>query len=370
MRKIAIIHFQPVELYPPAQNLIRFMEKEAVNSMIYFFTTVSPLKQVQQFKAISSNIKMLRSGKFSNKSSIVRYGNYLFFYLSCLFYLIKKKPEKVLYIETLSFLPVYLYKRFFNSAVELLVHYHEYISNSEYKTTMLLSRYFHSLEKQYYPQVRWLSHTNEYRMDMFLAENTNVPLTVTHILPNYPPKSWFQPTKLCISKPVKFVCAGALGLDTMYLKEFVTWINDQQGKAVLDLYSLNIGAEAKLFLEENKSLYVGLPGAVNYEQLAAILPKYDVGVILYKGVIPNHTFSASNKLFEYLACGLDVWFPEEITGSLKYVTNGTYPKIVAVDFKALEHIDLNVMINRCGLRLSNKTYYSEDVLPSILLALS
>jgi hypothetical protein len=372
MRKIAVIHFHPLEIYPPAQNFIRFLESQPLNNTAFLvLTTATSVNNLQPFKTGSANIKIRRLAKSSkNHAAFLRYCNYFLFYFSCLWYLIRQRPAKILYYETLSFFPVYLYKKFLNPGVALFIHYHEYTSAAEYKTNMLLANYFNKLEKQYYPKAQWLSQTNNYRMKMFLAENLMVPLPITHALPNHPPKAWAQPVKSVIKKPVKLVYAGAIDLESMYLKEFAAWIDDQKGEAVLDIYSLSVAHEAISFLENHKSKYINLLPGISYEQLAGVLPKYDVGVALYKGVIANHIYSASNKMFEYLACGLDVWFPKEMIGSLEYVTIGTFPKVIALDFKNLRNVDINVLISREGLRLSNTAYYAEDVLLSLFKALT
>lgn len=52
-----------------------------------------------------------------------------------------------------------------------------------------------------------------------------------------------------------------------------------------------------------------LDSGINYSDLPGVIRAYDVGVILYNGHIANYVFNAPNKLFEYLACGLDVWSP-------------------------------------------------------------
>ena len=66
-----------------------------------------------------------------------------------------------------------------------------------------------------------------------------------------------------------------------------------------------------------------------------MLSNYDVGVILYKPLIDNFKYNAPNKLFEYLVCGLEVWFPGNLLGILPY--QKAHPlKVFALDFTNLE----------------------------------
>ena len=96
-----------------------------------------------------------------------------------------------------------------------------------------------------------------------------------------------------------------------------------------------------------------------------ILKNYDIGVILYKGHISNYVYNAPNKLFEYLACGLDVWLPKKMTGSLEYVTVATFPKILALDFLNLQLFNLHKAINRDGCFYQKNSFFCESVLKEI-----
>ena len=64
----------------------------------------------------------------------------------------------------------------------------------------------------------------------------------------------------------------------------------------------------RIFIK-NKNQYVQFKGHINYDNLPTTLNKYQVGVILYKGHIPNYVYNAPNKLFEYLAAFLMFGIP-------------------------------------------------------------
>src|SRR6202043_3312153 len=101
---------------------------------------------------------------------------------------------------------------------------------------------------------------------------------------------------------------------------FANWIIQQDGRATWDIYSDNITEDAKVFLKSLNPELVRFQGRVNYFRLPGILRNYHTGVILYNGHIPNYIFNAPNKLFEYWACGLDVWFPEIRKSTMFYAT--------------------------------------------------
>ena len=110
-----------------------------------------------------------------------------------------------------------------------------------------------------------------------------------------------------------------------------------------------------------------IKGYVPYELMPSILSNYDIGVILYKGVIPNHIYAVSNKLFEYWACGLDVWFSDKMTGSLQYSRTDFYPKLIPVNFEELDGFDMNCAISHTGLSYQPFPYYCEQQFDSFFL---
>jgi hypothetical protein len=364
MTRFAIVHFQPVELYPPIMNLLNYLsEKKSEEIEVRVFTMRAGVpKQLYH----SPGIKIFRRGNSKKQFFILRYWNYIFFYFSTIANLVFWKPNVILYYETLSALPPFFYKKFINKNCRLLIHYHEYTSAEEYKNGMMLGRWLHSLEKKIYSLSAWVSQTNSDRMRLFLEENKNVPVQSIHIMPNYPPLTWRTDNNNdLISSPVKFVYVGALSLDTMYTKEFAEWIIEHKGKMNWDIYSANITEEALEYLSSLKTDLIKFQGEVNYFSLPATLRKYDIGVILYNGHIPNYVYNAPNKLFEYWACGLDVWFPQKMNSSLLFTTTNCFPKIMAVDFDKLEQINVEDAINHLGLNYKPSPYYCEQIFDAL-----
>lgn len=369
MSGLAIIHFQPLELYPPVQNLLQFLESYPAEYKLEVYSN-SGDNQLRLFSSGLSNIRIVRIGKtYNGMKALNRYYNYLLFNIGCLFRLIRLKPDKVFYYETISSFPAFLYKRFFNSKTELLMHYHEYTSPKEYKNGMKLVKLFHGFEKWLYPKASWVSHTNEYRMQHFISDLKPVAIAHPHMLPNYPSKSWYAKPKADIGFPIKIVYVGAFSLDTMFAKEFADWVNEQNGKIIWDIYSLNMTQEATIYFRALASSYINIKPCVNYHELPSLLKGYDVGVILYNGHIPNYVYNAPNKLFEYLACGLDVWLPRQLTGSLKYVTEETFPKVLALDFSNLHLFNSVEAISRQGLVYQQHSFFYESVLTEVAVKL-
>jgi hypothetical protein len=370
MNRIAILHFGSLELYPPIQNFLHLLESRNDGKEIYIFTTRTNVSSLKKIVSTSGKIKIIRLGiSGQNLNSFKRYISYGCFYIGSLIYILYKRPSAILYYETLSSYPAYLYKRFFNTKMKLFIHYHEYTSPKEYENGMVLSRYFYRKEKYLYPIAQWVSHTNEHRMQKFLKDIEPIKVQSTKILPNYPPGSWIRSPELKEAFPVKAVYVGSLSIDTMYTKTFIEWVMAQNGKIIFDIYSHNITTAAKIFLRSLQCDWITVKDGANYDELPGILKKYDIGVILYKGHIDNYIYNAPNKLFEYLAIGLDVWFPDIMQGSTPYITNKTYPKVISVNFDHLNTFILSEAINKEGYILKTSTYYSEKALDEIATAL-
>ena len=309
-----------------------------------------------------------------HQSLASRIAYYWWFNLASLFLLLRSRPEAILYYESSSAWPVWAYKKFFDRNVAVFVHYHEYFEEEQYKKQMWLERFNHKLElKDIYPVAQWISHTNSDRLGFFAKDSDlssrNPRLKV---FPNFPPESWQSKENFNASsvKPLRLVYVGALSLSSTYLEEVVDWVVRKAGVVTLSLYSHNMHHEARTYLEQNKSPYIKLYlSGIPYQELPLILRQYHVGLIIYKGITKNYQFNAPNKLFEYLACGLDVWYSREMEGVKPYRTFGTFPTIAEIDFRNLNSIDLDKIIDKRNLIKLSSVYTAENAQEEIFCAL-
>src|SRR5688572_6562568 len=109
MRKLAIIHFSPVELYPPVMNLLDYFSEINIDFSVKVYT-MSPPDDMKIYKAASPNISIIRKGKFtSGMAASGRLYNYFIYYSAVFLSCLREKPSIVLTYETLSFLPAWLY---------------------------------------------------------------------------------------------------------------------------------------------------------------------------------------------------------------------------------------------------------------------
>jgi hypothetical protein len=309
IKKISIIHFNSLEGYPPIMNIINSLDNKAFDS-ISVFTTSN--KNANWFK--TKNVILKRIG-FLHDVNIFRYWYYIKFNLITTINLFFNRSNIIVAFETYSILPAYIYKKIFSKTI-LFIHYHEYISLQEVKNSSIYFKFLNSIEKRLFLTCDWVSQTNEDRLNLLLKDYPCIKIEKTFVAPNLPPKDWHSyslKNKTDFkTPPFKLVHVGALSLKTMYLSEIVEWVIAQEGKFVIDFYSDNITEDALYFLNTIDSKFVNLLGSINYFKLPEVLINYDVGLTLYNGYIPNHIYSVPNKVYEYLACGLQVWYSKDL----------------------------------------------------------
>jgi glycosyltransferase involved in cell wall biosynthesis len=336
MKKLAVIHFMPIEYYPPATNFLNFIaDKNKINTKVW---TCENIRDCHNY---FNNVIDISRVPFPDirQSRAIRLIKYWFFNINTLRCLVAYSPHTILYFESYSAWPVYVYKRFINKGTSLYIHYHEYSSHEWYIDGMRLVNYYHNLEKKYlYLKARWISQTNKYRINLFYHDN-RVDKYRLNILRNYPPRNWYNKRNIKDEKltgPLRFVYVGSLSLRTTYIKEICDWIIEQNGDAIFNIYTNNIDTETLKYLSEINSPWIvfhnkGIP----YYDLPETLINYDIGLIIYKVTTSNYQFNETNKLFEYLACGLEVWFNAEMAAIRDHICRDFKPRVIEIDFLKL-----------------------------------
>ena len=166
------------------------------------------------------------------------------------------------------------------------------------------------------------------------------------------------------------VFVGSLGYDNMYLQEITDWIGRHRDEFCLDVFSYNIDNKARSLLENTPYDNIKYCGGCDYQSLPAILAGYDIGLDIYKPYALNHVHGVSNKVFEYLACGLDVWFSVDKSFSLQYARDNVYPKMIPVDFNQLDAFDYKAAMDRENLPYQPSEFFYENVYGEMLTSIN
>jgi hypothetical protein len=355
-----ILHFQPLEGYPPIQNILSFFSGKDDLKVICCSTRGN-----FDYSWDDDNVVVHRFGLIGSQiSTYRRLLSYVFYNLATLFKLIVLVPERVLYIESLSAWPAIIYKKFFNSKAKLFIHYHEYTTPREYAQGMKLAKYFHSIEKKWYTRTSWISHTNKFRLDKFiedegLEEQEN---KIFHVMPNYPPLEWKNHSTVPKNDgTVRLVYVGySISFDSMNAKELCDWVLKHEG-VELHCYFHKPSVDLESYVVQEETNKIQTHQSIPYNYIPAILSQYDIGVMLYKGSSDNYKYNATNKLFEYLACGLDVWFPKHMLGAMEYVCEDASPRVLALDFERLDHYSLEYLLGEGDLPCRETNYFCEPI---------
>lgn len=356
--RIAVLHFNPIKMYPPAMNMLEFLS----NINRYKIITYSTSKSKSEIFN-SANSKIVSFGAISS-NKIRMYILYAYFNIGSIFGLIITKPKIIIGYETLSFLPIWIYK-IINPKVKLFIHYHEYTSPAERHKASFYMKLLLNLEKKIIKKAIWISQTNIHRLSFFQYEFSNIlDNNKLHVIQNFPPKSWnnnINSINIKKNHPLKLVYVGSLSFKYTFIREISEWIKKQDGNVVMDIYSSNFDKDIQAFIMESDNDYIIFKDPIKYNDLPKILTNYDIGIIFYKGLIPNHTFSAPNKLFEYLVCGLDVWISNELIISKEYINTEDIDRVKYIDFNSIPNLDTLVEPTESINKISNYCYENEYI---------
>jgi hypothetical protein len=368
-RSLAIVHWMPVEMYPPTMNIARFFADSGWAVTIHTTRAAHPLPVFSH-----PNVVVKRGAKTSGKPAVVRAAATGAFHAATATRLVSSRPDAILYFEPQSSFPVLLSRVLRD--VPLFIHHHEYHEPHEFEERgMRLARMFHRREqKRLFPRAKWISHTNADRLELFLRDNPGVDRRIAKVLPNLPPASWSttpnQAWTASPPPPLRMVYVGSLSVADTWIAELLRWISSQPEELVsLDVYSYNIDAEARQLLAGHSRVN-WFPSGVPYDELPERLRQYHTGVILYKANTVNYRHNASNKLFEYLACGLEVLYSSRMLGVKPYARLDASPRVMEADFENPQSIDIAMLAHRDGLPAAPAPESAESAIAALERAVS
>ena len=286
---------------------------------------------------VNSYSEILRIGK-AYGSVINRYLCYLQFAIIGFWKLLKFKPMVIMIYESYSVLPVFLYS-IICPKVNLLIHYHEFVSKDEMRSASAYSQFLCFLENRLLSKAIWVSQTNLERKFKFQSLFPQMNEKQLRVFPNYPSDNWVVKGKNRKNEDpdiVKFIHVGSLGIETTFVREFIEWIQMQNGRATLTVISQNL-EQAVIDLISQKQ-WVTLIRDIPYQELPEMIVEHNVGVVLYKGHVPNFVYNVPNKVNEYLACGLNVWYSDVLISTQKFAAENPQYPLFSVDFSRGENL--------------------------------
>src|SRR4051794_23527915 len=109
--KLAIIHFSPIELYPPVMNWLNYLASSLPDGSEVRVYTMEPSPEFERYVTPSSKIILLRSDNSWGRNFFARYWKYFGFYMSVSRKLNSWKPNTLMYYETLSAFPAFIHEK-------------------------------------------------------------------------------------------------------------------------------------------------------------------------------------------------------------------------------------------------------------------
>ena len=110
-----------------------------------------------------------------------------------------------------------------------------------------------------------------------------------------------------------------------------------------DIYCFNFHTDTLQAVTKLKCPWITFnKEGVKYQDIPDLLDGYDVGVLLYRANILNVKWCETNKLYEYLICGLDVWYPKEMTYIQQMDKTEFSPNIIEMDFSQIDTLTYDI----------------------------
>ena len=405
--KIGILHPLPLEYYPPVTNAIRFFsQRDDVRVLV-----LSSENEKERPAHINDRVDVRRFRIGNGTYSLLRrWKNSLTWHWQAAKALAEFAPDVLLYFEPHSALAAAIYYGWYHGTARLFIHHHEYYTASDYRQPgNRLTRINHFFECRFLlPRADWVSQTNSDRLRLFGADHPDVSADKQHVLPNYPPQSWMAELDQTDSRNagdpapessscyrqvsfradrqeafstgeegknsgqlVRLIYVGSVSMCDTFIGPLVEWLLTIPSSGLtLDVFAYNTDKVTREFLRQAHGEIVRFhERGVDYDELPALLRQFDVGVILYRCRTVNYQYNASNKLFEYLMCGLDVWYPPTMLGVKPYARDDAWPRVIEVDFEQLQNLNLRMLQSREGLPHRPWTRSCEAVYEDLLRAM-
>lgn len=373
---IVLLHQLPLEMYPPAVNLL--CQLRARTDVEPVAVTSANAKGLPDVALTNCQILRLRFGS-SADFVVLRWCWSLLWHVRAALICWRLRPTAVVSIEPHSALAAWLWLVLLRGRSRLLIHHHEYYAPEDYlRPGNRLTRLNRWFENCLLRRAVWVSQTNADRLRLFRGDHPELTDGQCHVLPNYPPRAWLQslpavrPWPNGDAGPLRLVYVGSVSLHDTWIGPLVEWLNSTANSScTLDVFCYNLDPATRSFLLHQSSSVVRFHGqGVDYDQLPRLLPQFDVGLILYRCNTVNFVWNASNKLFEYLLCGLDVWYPSCMLGVRPYARSDAAPRVLETDFENLEHLNIAERRDRAGLPWRPWTATCEDALEPMIAGLT
>jgi hypothetical protein len=340
--RIAFVHQLPLETYPPATNALGLFAAQPGWEVRAW--TSANRKGLPAYEADDMAVRRL-DYPGPACGSARRLSGFLRWHLMVARELARWKPDAILSVEPHSALAIWIYYRLFGGAARLFIHHHEYYAPGDFRGAgSRTSRLCHYFEKSdLFNRAEWVSQTNEARLRLMQADCATVTLAKGNVWPNYPPAAWVAAARDARMRTsadratcgrLKMLYLGSASFEDTFIREAAEWAAAKPNTVTLHICGHNIKADVWAWLEslDAPNITTARKGCA-YDKLPALLAGFDVGLVLYKGNTLNFIHNVPNKAVEYLAGGLETWYPPEMVGMSDFQRQHPELPLRMVDWK-------------------------------------
>ena len=336
--KVAYVHVLPLEYYPPARNtLTLFSRRPGWEIRAWSSDNNRGLPAWSE-----SGITIRRPGHGDPARPLpLRAAGYAAWHLKTAKELHRWRPDIVIAVEPHSALAVWIYYSALGGGAPLFIHHHEYYSPADYEQTgMRLLRAARRIERDsLFQRAVWVSQTNEKRLTMLAESQPGIRPEALRVLPNYPPEEWISRGSARVDHepgPTRLVYVGSASFEDTFMREAAQWVASNPRDLTLHVTGDNVAPAVWDWLESLNAANISTDrNGIAYSRLPELLAGFDAGLVLYKGNTLNFVHNVPNKAVEYLACGLEAWYPPEMEGMRKFHELHPELRIRQIDYRAL-----------------------------------
>jgi hypothetical protein len=337
--KLAYVHVLPLEYYPPARNALSLFAAKPGWTVRAWSTDNG--RGLPEWRDARVAVRRPRHGD-SMDSLLSRMSGYAAWHTRTAVELSRWKPDAIIAVEPHSMLAVWVYYSVMRGSAPLFIHHHEYYSPEDFlRPGMRLLRTARRVERDsLLDRAVWVSQTNEARLRMMIATHPRLRPETGRVLPNYPPAAWIERGRASESQDssgrTRLVYLGSASFEDTFIREIATLVSERPDRFTLHVVGDNVSPDVWSWIAGLRATNITSdPAGCAYEDVPALLSQFDAGLVLYKGNTLNFVHNVPNKALEYLACGLEVWYPPEMEAMQLFAADNPGQRLKEVDFKTL-----------------------------------
>jgi hypothetical protein len=339
--KLAYVHVLPLEYYPPATNSLAHFA--AQNGWCVRAWTSQNSRGLPEWNHSDVSVRRFFHGD-SPKNVLSRISSYTQWHVRVAIELRRWKPDAIVAVEPHSSLALWFYYYVLRGSAPLFIHHHEYYAPSDYlRPGMRQLRLMNRIHgDSLLERAVWVSQTNPARLQMMIADHPGIRANSRRTLPNFPPAEWVAAAHVApdrareVPGQTRLVYVGSASLEDTFIAEIAKWVTERPVEYSLHVVGENIAPEVWQLLDSlGASNITTQPEGCPYRNLPGMLARFDAGLVLYRGNTLNFVHNVPNKAIEYLASGLEVWYPSEMKAMRRFKESQPNQRLREVDFKAL-----------------------------------